>query len=1184
MAEKGFVHLHVHSEYSTLDGACRLDALCAKTAKCKMSAVALTDHGNLYGAVDFFLAAKKQGIKPIFGCEGYLAPGDMTERKAVPGRRPSTHLTVLAENNTGYHNLVKLISRAHHEGFYYKPRFDKAALAEHSEGLIVLSGCLVGEVNQFIVNDQIDEARKSIGEFVEIFGPDHFFLEIHDHGLESQHKCTEQMVEFAREFDLKLVAANDVHFLNKNDHEAHDVMICIGTGAQVHDEKRLHYPTEVYFKTAKEMRQLFKELPEACDTTLEIAERCEVELDLDATSSAKYPSFDPPSGVSREEYFRDLCYKGLEERYGEERAKSDQTLIDRLEYEIGIMLRMGFESYFLITWDFIRWAREHKIPVGPGRGSAAGSLVAYCLRITDLCPLEFGLIFERFLNPERVSPPDVDIDFCQSRRGEVIDYVREKYGERAVSHIITFGTLGAKSVVRDVGRVMGMGYNETDRIAKMIPAELGITLKEARKKNPELATLIEGDGRTQQLWDYATFLEGLTRGTGIHAAGIVIGDRSLDEFIPLCRGNDGEVVTQYAMKPLTECGMLKMDFLGLKTLTVIQDAVEFIHAHHPDFVIESIPLDDPVTYKLLSDGDTIGVFQLESGGMVNLCRQFGVENLEDISALLALYRPGPMDLIPDFIARKKGKTKVRYEHPLLEDVASNTYGVLIYQEQVQKAANVLAGYSLGEADLLRRAMGKKDKKKMAVERDKFVKGCLEINKIPAKKANAIFDILEKFAGYGFNKSHSAAYGLITYQTAYLKANFPVEFMAAVLSNEINNTDKIAIFISECRNMGIDILPPDVNRSQLKFTPEIRDGVVRNGLDGAGRAIRYGLAAIKNVGGHAMEQAIAERAKNGGFASLEDFAVRLDSKTVNRKILESLIRCGAFDFTEESRWDLHARIERVVASSAAASRDRQAGQGSLFDTMELTVAQPVAGPAAAEEATAWSKQETLAFEKDLLGFYVTGHPLDPFRNTIKSKPKVKSLLAIDQLKTGRGNIFQFAGMVIDASIRYTKRDSKPFAILHFEDLDRHVEMMVWNDVYSKIDTQLLESGSVIHLKGYVEVDDRTETRRLVATDMRKLKIDPDAKPLPKRHNAVTLFLSQNEHSLEDLSYIKEQIKELPGNSPLYFAIRDKNNHTVMLRAGDKFMVHDGPVLRRVLELWLGDPAEASSGKTEQSEAG
>ncbi len=1182
MPAESFVHLHVHTEYSTLDGANRIPDLMAKAAKYEMPAVAMTDHGNLYGIVEFFLQAQKHGVKPIFGCELYLAPGSMHEKKQIPGKRNATHLTVLAKDDTGFRNLVKLISKAHLEGFYYKPRIDKECLNEHREGLLGLSGCMLSEVNQHIINDQLDLARQSIGDFTDIFGRDDFYLEIHDHGLEAQQKCTKQMIEFSKEFDLKLVAANDAHFLNREDHEAHDVMICIGTGSHVHDEKRLHYPEEVYFKSPEEMYTTFANVPEACRNTLEVAEKCNVELKLDSTSSEKYPEFDAPDGSPRDEYFRKLCYQGLTDRYGEERASNDPELKERLEYEIGIMTKMGFVSYFLITWDFINWAKEHHIPVGPGRGSAAGSLVAYVLGITDLCPLEFSLIFERFLNPERVSPPDVDVDFCQSRRGEVIEYVRQKYGERAVSHIITFGTLGAKSVIRDVGRVLGMGYNEADRIAKMIPAELGITLAGAREKNPELAEAIEGDGRVQQLWKYATYLEGLTRGTGIHAAGVVIGDRPLDEFIPLTRGNEGEVVTQLAMGPLTEFGMLKMDFLGLKTLTVIQDAVNLINEYEPDFTINKISHDDANTYELLSAGQTVAVFQLESGGMINLCKQFGVSNLEDISALLALYRPGPMDLIPDYIARKKGEKEIKYEHPLLESVCANTYGIMIYQEQVQKAANVLAGYSLGQADLLRRAMGKKDVKKMAIERERFVEGCEAANKIKPKKANKIFDLLEKFAGYGFNKSHSCAYGLITYQTAYLKANYPVEFMAAVLSNEINNTDKIAVFVNECKTMGIQILPPDVNRSQIKFAPERIDGVSQNGRNGTSQAIRYGLAAIKGVGEGAMEHVLEIRAE-GAFTALENFATRVDSKSVNRKVMESLIKSGAFDFTEEPRPALFSRIEQVVASSQAATKDRQSGQTSLFDTLEITSSAPA--PQDQGPVEEWTKDEMLAFEKDLLGFYVTGHPLDAYRNTILSKASVRSYLEMEELPAAKDRKLEFVSFVSSAAIKYTKSKGLPFAILITEDLHASAEVLVWNDVFEKTDRQLLETGAVIRITAHIDLDSRTETRRLVAASIRPCRIDPNAKPLAKKlkhyeqaggatdtlppspAEVLTLYLASGRTTDHDLKTIHSILVANQGDTPVHLHIRTQHGGQARLKAAKNLRVRKTPELEAALAAWM-----------------
>jgi DNA polymerase III subunit alpha len=1101
-----FVHLHLHTEYSLLDGACRAKDLIKKAAKLGMPAVAITDHGNLFGAVEFYMEAEKafkkgkeavkekyKGkdtpedkaalaaelamvpfVKPILGCEIYLAPGSMYEKKEIPGRKNASHLTLLAATNQGFDNLVKLVSRGHLDGFYHKPRVDKEALREFAEGIICLSGCISGEVNEWIRAGQIDHARRSLQDLVDIYGAENVYLEMHDHGMEAQQLCNRQLVQFAQEFGLKLVAANDVHFLNRDDHEAHDALICIGTGKMLLDENRMHYTTEVYMKTAEEMRALFAWCPEACDATLEIAERCQVKLELDAQSTAKYPHFAAPDGGSAEEYFCRICWEGLTARYGE-RAQTDQSLRDRMEYELSILIKMKYVSYFLIVWDFIKWAKDHGIPVGPGRGSAAGSIIAYSLGITDLDPIRFGLLFERFLNPERVSPPDIDVDFCQTRRPEVIQYVREKYGERCVSHIVTFGTLGAKSVIRDIGRVLGWSYGETDRVAKMIPNELGVNLAKARELNQELAQEITNNPAVAQLWDLASRLEGLTRGTGVHAAGVVIGSDELDRYVPLTRDSEGQVVTQLEMGSLTELGMLKMDFLGLKTLTVIFDAVQHIHQHTPEFDVSQLIFDDAATFDLLSRGETVAVFQLESGGMMNLCKQFGVETIEHVIALLALYRPGPMQFIPDFVDRKKGKQVVVYLHPLLEEVSRETYGILVYQEQVQQAANRLAGYSLGQADMLRRAMGKKDMQKMAEERVKFVAGCEKVNGIEKNRANEIFDLLEKFAQYGFNKSHSAAYGLVTYHTAYLKANYPVEFMAAVLSNEVSNTDKIANFVAEAKRMGITILPPNINRSTLKFRPEAlpTDG------DAPPSAIRYGLAAIKNVGEGAMELALRDREANGPFASMEDFATRLDSKSVNKKVLENLVKAGAFDFLGEDRAALFSRVDGVIASASSAQKDRASGQTSLFDMMDFA---PPAASATHVSVEKWSEEQVLRDEKELLGFYVSGHPLDAWAAITQDK-RFSHLANLDDLAPGKR--FSFACFINNLEVKYTKA-GKQFAIAYLEDFTGQTESMIWSETYER-SQQLLVKGAVIELVARAERDDRTDSNRLMVADIKALEM-------------------------------------------------------------------------------------------------
>lgn len=1182
-----FVHLHLHTEYSLLDGSVRIPQLMERAKSLAMPAVAMTDHGNLFGAIEFYQEAKKAGIKPIIGCEAYLAPASMQEKREITGRKRASHLTLLAASNEGYENLSRLVTKAHLEGQWHKPRIDKEALAEHSDGLICLSGCINGEINELLLSDRPDEARHSLMEFREIFGPENFFLEIHDHGMEQQRRSIAQMRRWSKEFGLKLVAANDVHFLNREDHESHDIMICIGTNANVHDQNRLSYSPEVYFKTAEEMRHIFAEIPQACDATLEIAERCDVSIHLDATSIERYPKFNPPDGSPRDEYMKRLCIEGLEQRYGRNRAMNDHELRQRLDYELGIIAKMNFTSYFLIVWDFIKWAKDHGIPVGPGRGSAAGSLAAYALGITDIDPLRFGLIFERFLNPERVSPPDVDIDFCQTRRPEVIEYVRQRYGERSVSHIITFGTLGAKSVVRDVGRVLGWSYGEADRLAKMIPAELNIDLESAVVKNPDLKKELDTNAGAQELWRHATFLEGLTRNAGIHAAGIVIGDRSLDHFIPLTRGNEDEIVSQFAMGPLTDLGMLKMDFLGLKTLTVIQEAEGWIRKRAPDFSVAEAPLDDKKTFDIIKRGETIAVFQMESGGMVNTCKQLGPDRVEEIIALIALYRPGPMQFIESFGKRKKGEEPVRYLHPLLEQISNETFGILVYQEQVQQAANLLAGYTLGQADLLRRAMGKKKPEEMAKQRKTFVEGCKMVNQIPEKQANEIFNLLEKFAEYGFNKSHSAAYGIVTYRTAYLKANYPAEFMAAVLSFEVNNTDKISIFVSECKRMGIAILPPDVNRSLLKFAPERHrpDGGAENSgrLEaGAPDSIRYGLAAIKNVGEAAMAAAIEERERHGPFKSLEDFASRLDNRTVNKKMMEALVKSGAFDFAKEDRSALNARIDQALSSAAAMQKDKKSGQGGLFDDFDLGSAAKKPASAASPAAQPWTKDEILVFEKELLGFYVSGHPLQDFDLSRYTK-----ISAVEEITDAKNSIC-VAGILSNVAVKYTKKDNRPFATFVIEDFTGSSEALAWPDDFEKC-KELIKDAAIVVLRAKVRKDDRTETNSLVAQEVKllkkkKLKVElpnteengsspADANGHAKTGNGnggikpYVLKLDCKRHGSQHLDSLHTILQAHPGTVPVVFDISLPSGKIIRLAAGDEFKIEQSKSLVQALLEWM-----------------
>ncbi|MGF1655519.1 MAG: DNA polymerase III subunit alpha [Verrucomicrobiales bacterium] len=1173
MSETSFVHLHLHSEYSLLDGAIQFKPLMKRLQAMNVPAVALTDHGNLYGAIDFYSTAKKNGIKPIIGCEVYVAPGDMTERSAPSPSKAAYHLTLLSQNLEGYHNLIRLVSAAHLDGVYYKPRVDHACLAEHSQGIIALSGCLKGQINQALMEGDQAAAKQMVASHIDIFGKENFYLELHDHGLEQQQLCNRNLIELSKHFDLPLVAANDAHFLDRSDHEAHDAMICLSTAAMVDDLNRMRYLPELYVKSPEEMRALFSEVPQACDETLRIAERCNIELDFKAN---RYPAFQPPPDLSCREYLDQLCRQGLEERYGE-RATSDPSLTQRLDYELSVLERTGFLDYFLIVWDFIRFAKSKGIPVGPGRGSAAGSLVAFVLQITDIDPLRFGLIFERFLNPDRVSPPDIDIDFCQSRRGEVIEYVRQKYGERSVAQIVTFLTMGAKMVIRDVGRVLGMSYGDVDRVARMIPTELGTrltsnetdgkTVPGAIDKNPDLRQAVDNEASTRRLWELAVRLEGLTRGTGVHAAGVVIADGNLSEIVPLSRGNEGEVITQFSMGPLTDLGLLKMDFLGLKTLTVLHEAERLIRLHQPEFQVDKVPLDDANTFVHLNRGETVGVFQLESGGMASLCRRFGVEHIDDIVALIALYRPGPMALIPDFIKRKRGETPIVYDHPLLEQVSAETYGIMIYQEQVQRAANVLAGYTLAEADLLRRAMGKKDREKMAQERQRFIAGCDKVNNIPETQANRIFDLLESFAGYGFNKSHSAAYALIAYRTAFLKANFPVEFMCGLLSNEISNTDKIAVFVEECRRMEIPILPPDLNRSSLTFMPEE--------LEDGRKGIRYGLAAIKNVSTAAMEAAIAERHSQGNYQNLEDFCNRLGPQFASRKNLENLVKAGALDFQGQERPVLFSRVELAIASATSQARDRQSGQGSLFGD-DFSFAAP------AEEQTGelpqWTPKDLLLFEKELLGFYVTGHPLEDYREALEAAECHVIANLADLVEHCDPAQCVLGGSIASVERKYAKKDGKPFAVIILEDLTSTLEIGIFGRAYDRY-MKLLEAEKVILVYGRVEK--RDEGPRFVAERLEELSPHATTKrsngqhasgrtpPPPKKKAPIILTLRPQLDNAESLTELAGMLSKFPGDTPVEMDIPHQTRGMSRIRLGEKFFVKPGLELHQSVAPWLDE---------------
>jgi DNA polymerase-3 subunit alpha len=1206
MSHADFVHLHLHTEYSLLDGACRLDRLMDKTHQLKFPALAITDHGAMHGVIDFYQAARAQGIKPIIGCEVYVAPGGRREKKTTSGGRDVYHhLGLLARDAAGYRNLVRLTTAAHLEGYYYKPRIDKELLAAHKDGLIALSGCLASEIPDLIMRDQLDKARETVDWFKQTLGAENFYLELQNHGIAEQAKVNRHLIQWAKEFGLKLVATNDVHYIEKSHSHAHDCLICIGTQTQLADTKRLRYePEQFYLRTAEEMKARFADAPEAIRNTLEVAEKCNVEIEF---GKLHYPVFTPPEHFTREGYLRQLLAEGLFRRYtirakaegkdfvvegienpnrlptyqksevrsqkSEKNALNDpevaaavKIVLDRLKLERAVIEKTGFISYFLIVADFIRYGREHGIAC-VARGSAAGSLVTYLLEIANVDPIRYGLLFERFLNPERVNPPDIDIDFADDRRADVIEYVREKYGRDAVAQIITFGTMGAKSVVRDVGRVMGLSYGECDRLAKMIPFDLKMTLEKALKQSPEFKQAYETEEVTRELIDTALILEDLTRNASVHAAGVVIGDQPLVNLLPLKSDDSGTLVTQYAMNPVGDLGLLKMDFLGLKTLTVIRNTCEMVkRMHGVEIDIDHLPLDDQKTYDLLNRAETLGVFQLESGGMRDLCRKFQISSVEHITALVALYRPGPMELIPEFIRRRHGEIEIKYEHPLLEPIARETYGILIYQEQVMQAAQVLAGYTLGGADLLRRAMGKKKPEEMAKQREVFVKGCAKVNNIPAGKANEIFDLLEKFAGYGFNKSHAAAYAIVAYQTAYLKANYPVEFFCAMMTNDMADTAKLSQYINEARAFGIDVLGPDVNESQVYFAPaggaRIPSGPnssgEKSGLDRVSphlQGIRFGLAAIKGVGEVAVETILKSRTEGGKFTSLSDLCERVDGRTVNRKILEALIKSGACDAFGQARATLFAQIERTLARAASILSDRQKGQSSLFGTLEEK-APPM--PEAISNLPEWPQHELLAHEKELLGFYVTGHPLTPFA-PILEKYTLANTAKLGELSNR--SLTRIGGLIAAVQNGVSKKSGKPYSMVTLEDLEGSVQVLCMNENYEKY-RELLKPNRAILVVGEVNTGD--ERPKIFPQEIMPLE---DA---PKRFTKqVHLRLHTAHLKPEQLEAVRELVAAHAGKCPLLLCFMQPGGGTVFMDTNERFSVTPSLKLQREADARFGE---------------
>ena len=1179
MAHADFVHLHLHTEYSLLDGACRLDRLMEKAHELRFPALAITDHGVLYGAIDFYQQAREKGIKPIIGCEVYVAPGSRLEKKAGSGGRDAYHhLGLLAKDETGYKNLVKLATIAQLEGYYYKPRIDKELLAAHSQGLIAMSGCLASEIPELILKDQLDKARETIDWFKQTLGAENFYLELQNHGIPEQAKVNRHLIAWAPEFGLKLVGTNDVHYVEEKHSHAHDCLICIGTQTLLSDTKRMHYqPQQFYLRSAEEMKARFAEVPEAVRNTLEVAEKCNVEIQF---NKLHYPVFHPPAPQTRESFLRQWLAEGLAERYSirarsmgdgfvvdgiddprklpnvaqganptaEETAAGLKAVMDRLETELKVIEKTGFISYFLIVGDFIRYGRSKGVAC-VARGSAAGSIVTYLLEISNVDPIRYGLLFERFLNPERVNPPDIDIDFADDRRGDVIEYVREKYGRDSVAQIITFGTMGAKSVVRDVGRVMGLDYAACDRLAKMIPNELKMTLKKALEQSPEFKAAYDTEEQTHELIETAFALEDLTRNASVHAAGVVIGDQPLINLLPLKKDEDGAIVTQYAMNPVGELGLLKMDFLGLKTLTVIRNTCELVkQGRGIDIPIDHLPLDDAKTYDLLNKANTVGIFQLESGGMRDLCRKFQISSVEHITALVALYRPGPMDLIPDFIKRRHGEVKIEYEHPLLEPLTRETYGVLIYQEQVMQAAQVLAGYTLGGADLLRRAMGKKKAEEMAKHREIFVKGCASVNSIPAAKANQIFDLLEKFAGYGFNKSHAAAYAIVAYQTAYLKANYPVEFLSAMMTNDMNDTAKLGILTGEARQFGVDVLPPDVNESGVFFTPSRQPG--SEDL----KAIRFGLAAIKGVGQVAVENILAAR-KNGRFASLAELCERVDARTVNRKVLEALIKSGACDCFGETRATMFARIERVLTRAAGIIQDRQKGQDTMFGLLEER-AEKKEEPE--KQLPEWPEHELLAHEKELLGFYVTGHPLTPFAPILE-----KYAIHTTSQLAGLANraMTRIGGLVLEVQKGISKKSGKPYAMAQLEDLEGTVQILCLNENYDKFINLLIPKKALL-ITGEVNLGE--DKPKIFPQDIIALEDAPHVFT-----KAVHLRLQMAHLTAKDLEDAKDLLAAYPGKCPLFLCLRWPSGEAAFVEAHEKYRVKASMALQAAIDVRFGE---------------
>lgn len=1159
---RDFCHLHVHTEYSLLDGFSRLDKLISRVKDLGMSSCAITDHGSMFGVVDFYKKCKSAGIKPIIGCEVYLAPRDMESKDSTLDKY-SSHLILLAENNQGYKNLIKIVSDAYVDGFYYKPRTDKNHLRKYSEGIICLSACLNGEIPKAILARNFDKARSLVQEYIDIFGKDNFFLEVQDHKLAEDKEVNAGLLKLSKEMDIPLVATNDAHYVYREDARIQDVLMCIQMQKTLDDPSRMKFPNdEFYIKSREEMEDLFAFSPEAVDNTLKIAERCSVEFDFD---SYHIPTFDVPEGYTSLTYLQHICNQGLIERYGDEEGNVDQDLRDRLNYEIDVIANMGYIEYFLIVWDFINYSKQNNIMVGPGRGSAAGSIVAYTLKITDIDPIKYNLLFERFLNPERVTMPDIDIDFCYERREEVIDYVKRKYGIDHVAQIITFGTMGAKLAIRDVGRVLDVAYNKVDSVAKEIPFALGMTIDKAFDMNPSLRKLYEGDHEVKEIIDISKEMEGMVRHASTHAAGVVISKRPVYEYVPLYKNQDS-ITTQFTMTTLEELGLLKMDFLGLRTLTVIRDALDLIEINREkkgykekiDF--SKMEYNDPKVFDLISQANTLGVFQLESGGMRNFMKQLKPNCFEDIVAGISLFRPGPMDSIPTYINCKNNPDQVTYLHEKLRPILDVTYGCLVYQEQVMQVVRDLGGYSLGRSDSVRRAMSKKKMDVMEKERQYFIHGKLDENDnieiagcvrngVPEDVANQIFDDMIDFAKYAFNKSHAAAYGVLSYETAYLKCYYPVEFMAALMTSIMGNNDKVVEYMRECSSMGIGVLPPDINKSFSKFSVD-------------GDHIRFGLAAVKNVGANAIDNIVAEREANGPYKNLTDLVKRIDSKFANKKTIESLIKCGAFDSTGDNRASLMFAFEDVLDSISRDKKRNVEGQMSMFDMFADMGKQGELELGKIEGVEEFKDRIRLDMEKEVLGLYVSGHPLSEYSEKLEQRISITNA-RINKLKEEPEKLLEIneqdhiiGGMIISKKLFSTK-NNEMMAFINIEDLYGSMEVVVFPRVLEKY-KDLIKEDQIVLIKGKISIRG-DEDVSLIAGQVKSIDDDSEftsQKPFynggysqSENYNKQVLngtgkkvFIRLDSMSNQDLlNKIYSTIRAHQGRDPVIIFPLDENEH-------------------------------------------